>query len=157
MDTPEANRAAVDGNTLAVARALKRLGMKQCSERLVQYQFKPGAARHDWYGLFWRWWRALWIAHRAGAEFLFEDFCARVSAVRDAEGLRATSLGEQLDRCEYQHYRFAAAAARSAPRDEIIRLGVEEIVEKRKLVWMLTAEAAREASPASRAGSRAAA
>lgn len=82
MQPYEANKLAVAGRTQAVRRALKALGMRRCSLRLVQYQFKPGETRLDYYSLFWRWFRALWMAHRKGAEFLFQDFCARVERLR---------------------------------------------------------------------------
>jgi hypothetical protein len=86
LQTHEANKRAVAGRTQAVRRALKSLGMRRCSARLVQYQFKPDETRLDWYALFWRWFRALWVAHRKGAEFLFDDFCSRVEQLRAEEG-----------------------------------------------------------------------
>ena len=145
METTDANFIAVDGRTQAVARALKRLGMRQCSARLVQYQFKPRPTRPDWYGAFWRWFRAIWVAHRAGAEFLFEDFCAKVSALRDADLPHAQPpVTAQVEKCQYRNHRFVAAYIRGDGDDSLIREAVEGIVEMRALVRMLTARRARE-------------
>ena len=90
----EVNRRAVGGRTQAVRRWLKRLGMRRCSARLVQYQFKPDATRHDWTSLWWRWFLAVWFANKAGAYFMFEQFAARVDALREMEGRDARDVLE---------------------------------------------------------------
>ena len=146
MDTPEANRIAVGGFTHAVRRALKSLGMRRCSARLVQYQFKPDALRLDWYGLFWRWFRALWIARREGAEFLFEDFCARVEALRGAEAPRAPrDWRAQVAACALAHGEALAAAAERRDPVAIRRAVAAAIAEQRELLSLLDRGAVVEA------------
>lgn len=139
MDTAEANRVAVGGFTHAVCRALKSLGMRRCSARLVQYQFKPEELRLDWYGLFWRWFRALWIARREGAEFLFEDFCSRVASLREGSEVLDADYSYQLARCELEHSNVIRAALRGED-PSLIRSGLlESIAASRRLLAVLDA------------------
>src|SRR5947209_19130860 len=89
-----------------------RLGMRQCSLRLVYYQCEARDLRLDWYGAFWRWCEALWLSNREGAEFLIADFFARI------EGLRARPRPdldwfELLARCEESHSEAMCAAIRN--------------------------------------------
>lgn len=138
MDTAEANRLAVGGFTHAVCRALKSLGMRRCSARLVQYQFNPDELRRDWYGLFWRWFRALWIARREGAEFLFEDFCSRVAALREEPEASDADYGSQLARCESEHSELIRAALLGEDPERIRKHVLESIAAHRRLLAVLS-------------------
>jgi hypothetical protein len=136
--THEANRVALGDRAKAVRLALLGLGMRRCSERLVRYQCEERPLRLDWYGLFWRWFSALWVAHHPGAEFLYEDFTARVEALqrlraeqealaagrtaaeeeRDSWRLaeideRARSLREEADSAQARLFRLYAERARA--------------------------------------------
>lgn len=134
LTTIEANALAARGHSAGLTRALKRLGMRRCSERLVRYQYEPAAARPSWYCLFWRWFEALWLAHRAGAEFLFEDFCARAAALRDRDEGRREDLAELLAAAEGEHSDVVRAALRGDGLDRLHAEIVEDIAAKRRLL-----------------------
>ena len=142
MDTYEVNRIAVGGFSKCVREALKRLGMRRCSVRLVRYQCEKNDLRADWYSLFWRWFLALWMANREGAEFLYEDFTARVAALRDADDVSATDYDRQLARCEGEHSDIIRARINGEDVTVLIQETIEAIVEKRRLVAMLVAHKA---------------
>lgn len=148
MHTFEANRVAVGGHSARVRDALKRLGMRRCSLRLVQYQCVAADLRPDWYSLFWRWFRALWLARRAGAEFLYEDFLARVEALRAEERPHGREFFEQVARC----VRESGEAIEQALLDrDDARLALElteSIREQRQLYAMVVARAAGERAAA---------
>jgi hypothetical protein len=146
MLTCEANRLAVGPHAKALRLALLRLGMSRCSERLVRYQCEERPLRLDWYGLFWRWFRALWAAHRGGAEFLFEDFCSRVEALRREDGL-AGDWYEQIATCAREHGEALQAAIQRRDPPAIRRELSESIAAERRLLVMLAEreEAARAA------------
>lgn len=143
MHTYEANRVAVGGHTRRVRDALLGLGMSRCSLRLVQHQFTRDPLRPSWYCLFWRWFQALWVAHRAGAEFLFEDFVARVEALRAAErGGPCPGWPQQVARC-VRECGEAVESAVLADDDARLRKEVSEaIVELRRLLAMSSAKGA---------------
>lgn len=136
--TRAANRLAARGHTAAVARALKRLGMRRCSESLVRRQWDEHATQASWYCCFWRWFEALWLAHRKGAESLFEDFCARVEALRRAE---TPDVGrdwfEQLAICAREQSQALQAAIRRHDEAAIRRELSESIAAERMLLAML--------------------
>lgn len=138
LSTLDANRVAARGHSAGLTRALKRLGMRRCSERLVRYQYEPGAGRLDWYALFWRWLEALWLVNREGFDFLFEDLCARVAALRDAE---TPGVGrdyyEQLSICAREQSEALQAAIRRHDDGAIRRELAESIAAERKLLAML--------------------
>ena len=140
MQTFEANRAAVCGRTQAVRRALISLGMRRCSTSLVEHQWRPPIAgqRISWYCAFWRWFEALWLARREGAEFLFEDFCARVEALRGAGATNGAEHRAQLERCEARHSDLVRAALTGADSAHLRRKVIENIVENRRLLAALT-------------------
>lgn len=138
MLTSEANRLAVGPHAKAVRLALLCLGMRRCSVRLVRYQCKEHALRPDWYSLFWRWFRALWLAHRPGAEFLFEDFCSRVEALRREEGDPAGDWYEQIAECAREHGEALQAAIQRRDPQAIRRELVESIAAERRLLAMLS-------------------
>ena len=125
LTTHEANRLAVADRAKAVREALLRLGMQRCSLRLVHYQAEPRPLRLDWYGLYWRWLRALRLANPAGADFLFEDLRARYSALGDGEQLSRACWYEQVAECEREH----SEAIRAAILDRDPRLIRKEIAE----------------------------
>jgi hypothetical protein len=137
MLTSEANRLAVGSHAKAVRLALLRLGMRRCSVRLVRYQCEESSLRRDWYGLFWRWFRALWTAHRGGAEFLFEDFCSRVEALR-REDVHAGDWYEQIATCAREHGEALQAAIQRRDPQAIRRELAESIAAERRLLAMLT-------------------
>lgn len=138
MLTSEANRLAVGSSAKAVRLALLRLAMRRCSERLVRYQCEERPLRLDWYGLFWRWFRALWTARRDGAEFLFEDFCARVEALRREDGRPAGDWYEQIATCAREHGEAIQAAIQRRDSAAIRRELAESIAAERRLLSMLS-------------------
>lgn len=125
LTTHDANRLALGDRAKAVREALLRLGMRRCSLRLVHYQAEPRPLRLDWYGLYWRWLRALHLAHPSGADFLFEDLRSRFTALRDSDCLVAACWYEQLAECEREH----SEAIRAAILDRDPRLIRKEIAE----------------------------
>jgi hypothetical protein len=137
MLTSEANRLAVGSHAKAVRLALLRLGMRRCSVRLVRYQCEQNPLRLDWYGLFWRWFLALWQAHRAGAEFLFEDFCSRVEALRREDGHSPSDWYEQIATCAREHGEALQAAIQRRDAPAIRRELAESIATERRLLAML--------------------
>lgn len=145
LTTLDANRVAARGHSAALTRALKRLGMRRCSERLVRYQYEGGAHRPSYYCLFWRWLEALFVANRAGFDFLVEDFCARVAALRDSEAPDAApDWYEALSTCAREQSEALQAAIRRHDDAAIRRELAESIAAERKLLSMLdrTAEGA---------------
>ncbi len=138
MLTSEANRLAVGSSAKAVRLALLRLGMRRCSERLVRYQCEERPLRLDWYGLFWRWFLALWQAHRSGAEFLFEDFCSRVEALRREDGHPIGDWYEQIAECAREHGEAIQAAIQRRDPQAIRRELAESIAAERRLLSMLS-------------------
>ena len=138
MLTSEANRLAVGSHAKAVRLALLRLGMRRCSVRLVRYQCEERPLRLDWYGLFWRWFRALWGAHRDGAEFLYEDFCSRVEALRREETGPASDWYEQIATCAREHGEALQAAIQRRDPLAIRRELSESIAAERRLLAMLS-------------------
>lgn len=148
MLTAEANRLAVGTHAKSIRLALLRLGMRRCSVRLVRYQCEQNALRLDWYALFWRWLQALWLAHRAGFDLLFEDLCARVAALRDSEAPPpATDWYEQIATCAREHGEALQAAIQRRDPQAIRRELAESIAAERRLLAMLSTsgEAARAA------------
>ena len=139
MLTCEANRLALGSSAKAVRLALLRLGMRRCSVRLVRYQCEENTLRLDWYGLFWRWLQALWLAHRSGFDFLFEDLCARVAALRDSEAPpQPCDWYEQIATCAREHGEALQAAIQRRDPLSIRRELVESIEAERRLLSMLS-------------------
>ena len=138
MLTSEANRLAVGPSAKAVRLALLRLGMRRCSVRLVRYQCEQNALRLDWYALFWRWFSALWQAHRSGAEFLYEDFCSRVEELRREGGLPSGDWYEQIATCAREHGEALQAAIQRRDAPAIRRELSESIAAERRLLAMLS-------------------
>lgn len=147
MLTCEANRLAVGTHAKSVRLALLRLGMRRCSVRLVRYQCEENTLRLDWYALFWRWFSALWLAHRGGAEFLYEDFCSRVEALRREDGRPSGDWFEQIAECAREHGEALQAAIQRRDPQAIRRELAESIAAERRLLAMLSTggEAARAA------------
>ena len=138
MLTAEANRLAVGSHAKSVRLALLRLGMRRCSVRLVRYQCEESASRLDWYGLFWRWFCALWQAHRGGAEYLYEDFCSRVEALRREDIHSPADWYEQIATCAREHGEALQAAIQRRDPLAIRRELGESIAAERRLLAMLT-------------------
>ena len=138
MLTTEANRLALGTHAKAVRLALLRLGMRRCSVRLVRYQCEERPLRLDWYGLFWRWFKALWLAHRSGAEFLFEDFCSRVESLRREDGHSSGDWYEQIAECAREHGEALQAAIQRRDPQAIRRELAESIAAERRLLAMLS-------------------
>jgi hypothetical protein len=138
LATHQANRIAVGAHAKAIRLALLRLGMRRCSVRLVSYQCGERPLRLDWYGLFWRWFRALWSAHRDGAEFLFEDFCSRVEGLRREEAGPAPDWYEQIATCAREHGEALQAAIQRRDPLAIRRELAESIAAERRLLSMLS-------------------
>jgi AcrR family transcriptional regulator len=110
--TYEVNRAAVGPAAKAVREALIQLGMRQCSLRTVYYQCELRELRLDWYGGFYRWVEALYLANRQGAEFLIEDVLARFESLR-ASRPPAFDWHELVARCEEAHSQSMLAVIRN--------------------------------------------
>ena len=125
LPTHDANRVALADRAKAVREALLSLGMRRCSLRLVHYQAEPRPLRLDWYGLYWRWLRALHLANPSGADFLFEDLRSRFTALREGSELACACWYEQLAECEREH----SEAIRAAILDRDPRLIRKEIAE----------------------------
>jgi hypothetical protein len=125
LTTHDANRLALGGSAKAVREALLSLGMRRCSLRLVHYQAEPRPLRLDWYGLYWRWLRAVWLANPPGGEFLFEDLRSRFAALREGDHLARACWYEQLAECEREH----SEAIRAAILDRDPRLIRKELSE----------------------------
>ncbi|HEY0005929.1 MAG TPA: hypothetical protein VGB17_14200 [Pyrinomonadaceae bacterium] len=136
MQPYEANLIAIGGFAKAIRLALLKLGMRRCSLQLIHRQAEAPipAVRLSWYCAFWRWFLALWMAHRQGAEFLFEDFCARVQALRDMDDLQSASAAELLAEADGEHGDIVRAAFLNEETDKLMREIAEDIVVKRKLL-----------------------
>lgn len=138
METYEVNRAAVAGHAKAVRLALKQLGMRRCSLQLVYRQCEASAFRLDWYKCFRRWFEALWLANRGGAEFLFENFRAWFEGLRmDAAGCGAGEWYESLARCEREHSEAVQAAILNHDAALIRRELTEAIAAMREQLALL--------------------
>lgn len=136
--TLDANRVAARGHSAGLTRALKRLGMRRCSERRVRYQYEAGALRPSWYCLFWRWVEALWLVNRPGAEFIFEDFRSRFEALRRSQASPpATDWVAQVARCARESGQAIAAAAERRDAATVRREVTESIVAQRDLLALL--------------------
>lgn len=142
LTTYDANRAAVGPHAKQVREQLLDLGMQRCSLTLVYRQCDTGADRPSWYCLFLRWFTALWLAHREGAELLFEDFLSRVAALRDQSEARrddaAGRLAADLELAEAEHSDIVRARFRGDDLRRLRQEVVEDIAAKRRLVATLT-------------------
>jgi hypothetical protein len=140
MDSWQVNRIAVGACAKAVAEALRKLG-KRCSVRWVNRQCEPpqDVTRSNYYEAFLRWFEAVFIANRPGAEFLFEHFCAFVQSLRDFEDLASADLQHQFARCEGEHSDIIRAALLSGDTGQLQREIVEDIAEKQRLLAMIQA------------------
>lgn len=137
LTTHEANREAARGHAPSLVRALKRLGMRRCSASLVKHQWDD-PDRPSWYCLFVRWLEALFMANRPGFDFLFEDLCARVAALRESEtALAPLDWYEQLAKCAREHGEALAAAAQRRDAAHIRRELMQSIAAERELLAML--------------------
>lgn len=146
MLTHEANAIAIGDCAKAIRDALIRLGMQRCSLQTVYNQCLARLLRLDWYGTFWRWFEALWMAHRPGAEFLFEDFRARVLALRARDDTTATTdWYAQVAVCAHEHSEALEAAILNRDAAAIRRELAESIAAQRRLLAALEARAHGEA------------
>lgn len=139
MKTYEANGVAIKGFAQAIRLELRKLGMRRCSVRLVYNQGEEPRTRLDWYGLFWRWFLALWRANQKGAEFLFEDFRARVQALRERDQLSSCDWYTEVARCESEHSEALQAAILNRDDAAIRKELAEDIAAKRKLLALVEA------------------
>lgn len=141
MQTFEINRLAVGDSAKALREALRSLG-KRCSLRWIYYQCEAprDVRRLDPYGAFWRFFQALWHANRQGAEFLFEDFRARVSALRHTPSdLCRADWYEELATCETEHSEALQAAIRFRNPAAIKKEISEAIAAYRRLLTIVEA------------------
>jgi hypothetical protein len=137
LSTHDANRIAVGHCAKAVRLALLKLGMLRCSLQLVYRQCEAESLRPSWYCLCVRWFAALFMANREGAEFLFEDFRARFEALRArAAPPPAPGWFDQLARCERAHSE-AVCAALSGDESAVRARVADDIREKRSLLAAL--------------------
>lgn len=142
MDPYQANALAVGGYAKAIRQALLKLGMRRCSVRLVYRQTEAPVKSHrlDWYTSFWRWFEALWMAHRKGAEFLYEDFCARTEALRLTEEAYAENPDDRLAECERERADLIQAALRREDPHLLIEMTKKVIVAERRYLASLIRE-----------------
>lgn len=135
MDTTHANRVAIGDRAKAVREALLTLGMRRCSLQTVYNQAKTRPLRLDWYGLFWRFFRALWLGNRAGAEFLYEDFKARVEALRVAEVPAEDEDWRSLVcACSDEHAEAIREAIVAEDYPRIVKESAEAVTAYRRLI-----------------------
>lgn len=149
MHTWEVNRTAVGDCAKAVCEALRKLG-KRCSVRWVNLQCEAplDVNRTDYYAAFWRWFEAVFVANRDGAEFLFEDFRARVQAMRDFEDLATGDWRQQIALCQDEHSHIISAALLEGCTARLKREIKEDIAAKRRLLAMIEAHEERPARAA---------
>jgi hypothetical protein len=144
MRTYEANALAIKESAKAIREALLHLGMRRCSLRLVHYQAEaPTKTRRDWYALFWRWFLAIWIANRPGAEFLLEDFEARVLALRERENLSDSNWAQAVARCSDKHAHAIREAILNSDAAAIKKAGAQAITAYRTLLSIVEARGER--------------
>jgi hypothetical protein len=146
MHTWQVNRIAVGGCAKAVAEALGKFG-KRCTPRWVNRQCEEPAdvRRTDYYGAFWRWYESIFVANREGADFLYEDFRARVQGLRDLEALATADVPTQIAKCEGEHSDIIRAAFLGGDTARLKREIAEDIAEKRLLLAMIEAREVRAA------------
>ncbi|MDQ1610310.1 MAG: hypothetical protein QOG00_241 [Pyrinomonadaceae bacterium] len=140
MHTWQVNRIAVGAHAKAVCEAFRKFG-KRCSVRWINRQCEASkdVRRTDYYGAFWLWFEAIYVANREGAEFLFEDFRARVQSLRDLEALAMADVPTQVARCNDEHADVIRAAILGDDSERLEREIAEAIAEKRMLLAMIKA------------------
>jgi hypothetical protein len=149
MQTWEVNRIAVGNCAKAVAEAMRKFG-KRCSVRWVNRQCEESkdVRRTDYYSAFWRWYESIYVSNREGAEFLYEDFRARVQSLRDLEALASADVSTQIARCNDEHSDIVRAAIIGSDHDSFEREIVEDIASKQLLLAIIRARRAAEAAQA---------
>lgn len=147
MHTWQVNRIAVGTSTKAVCEALRKFG-KVCSTRWVNLQCEEptDVRRTNYYEAFVLWFTAIFVVNRAGAEFLFEDFRARVAALCELEDLATGDWRTQIARCEGEHSDIIRVAFLNGTAADLKREIAEDIAEKRRLLAIIAAQEAREAA-----------
>lgn len=139
LESFEANRVAVRGHAKQVRDALRGLG-KRCSLKWVYLQCAPSPDinRLDYYGSFRRWFKAIWMANRAGAEFLFEDFRAFVESLRrEAAGEAGGDWYQCLADAEREHSEAIQAALLNHDDESIRKELTEAVAAMRRQLAML--------------------
>ena len=143
MSDHEVLKLAVGGRAKSLREALRALG-KRVSLRWVYRLCEPPAdvRRLNPYGAFLLLFEALWLAHREGAESLFEHFLSFVAALRDqAEARRADAAGDlarDLELAEREHSDIVRARFRGDSLDRLHAEIVEDITAKRRLLVTVT-------------------
>lgn len=145
METYEANLNAMGDFAKSVRLNLKKLGMRRCSLALIYRQCKAPVAgqRISWYCAFWRWFQALWMANRPGAEYLLEDFLARVTALRELDEFQSEEERALLAAADGEHGDIVRATFLNADVDRIMKEITEDIVIKRRLLAFYAAQQLR--------------
>jgi len=140
MHTFEANRVAVGDEAKAVREALRSLGYARSIRWVYRQTEAPrDVTRLDFYGAFWRWYQALFLANRAGADFLIEDLCSRDRAMRERDSLAAADWYEEIALCEGEHSEALQAAILNRDSSAIKKELAEAIAAYRKLLAMVEA------------------
>lgn len=151
MLTHEVLKLAVGDSAKGLREALRALG-KCVSLRWVYYLTEPPAdvRRPNPYGSFLLLFEALWRAHRKGAEFLFEDFCARVTTLREPATPQHDTPDwyEQLAICAREQSEALQAAIRRHDDAAIRRELSESIAAERTLLALLDRHEPRAAQKA---------
>jgi hypothetical protein len=145
--THEVLKLAVGGNAKAVCESLRKLG-KRVSLRWVYFLCEPSpdVRRANPYESFWLLFRALWHAHREGAELLYEDFRARVEALRSEGKPEVLDWFEQLARCERENSEAIQAAILRRDARAVRKELADSIREQRRLLAMATGQEMRHAA-----------
>jgi hypothetical protein len=140
MQTFEANRVAVGDAAKAVHAALRALGYARSVRWVYRQTEAPrDVAKLDFYGAFWRWYHALWLANRQGADFLIEDLLSRARALRDFDSLTAADWYEAVADCEGEHSEAVRAAILNRDAAAIKKELSEAITAYRRLLAMVEA------------------
>jgi hypothetical protein len=144
LDTWKVNRLAVGDCAKLLRESLRQLG-KKCSLRWIHYQCEPprDVRRPDPYAIFWRWFQALWMANRTGAEFLLEDFLSRVNALRDLDSLQSEEERALLACADGEHGDIVKQAFLNPDVDLMMKEIAEDIAVKRRLLAFYAAQQMR--------------
>jgi hypothetical protein len=131
---------AIGTEAKGVRAALRSLG-KRCSLRWIYYQCQPArdVKRLNIYELFWRFFKAIFLARPEGAAFLFEDFRSRYAALRARDELRAADWYTQVATCESEHSEAIQAAILNRDDAALRKELPEAIAAYRKLLAIVEA------------------
>lgn len=141
MDTHTANLTALSGFAEKVREALKELGMRRCSIRLVYRQCEECDTHLNWSQLFRRWVAAVRRAHHAGADLIVNDFNGWYESLCAGEELLACDWEGAVDACVDEHGDVIKEAIRADDMEAVVRESSEAITAYRRLIAIAHARA----------------